>query len=173
MPRLQLNNVSYLGGHPAREAETTMKCVLVVDDTAVHLRAIRELLAIPWSEVTEVLVEGPEEAQRRLTATRALTIGIFALGAKKKTGECFLAFRTEQYMAQFKVEKKGAAELRAKLAPWASKLQPLDQPPIPAAASSSAGLTVAEQLTALAALKEKNLLTEEEFNQEKQKLLGG
>jgi hypothetical protein len=41
-------------------------------------------LAIPWEQVTGLVVEGPEQAESRFTATRLALIGPFALAFKKK-----------------------------------------------------------------------------------------
>ena len=40
-----------------------------------------------WDDIAELEVEGADAIQKRITASRLLTIGIFAFAFKKKTGK--------------------------------------------------------------------------------------
>lgn len=174
MKRVQFNHVGYLGGFPDRP-EAKSNGVLVVDGDGLHMRGIRELFVIPWSAVVHVAVEGAEEASRRVTAGRVMAMGIFALAAKKKTGTTYLGVQTEGYTAGFEMEGTGAGEVRAKIAPWTQRLSP---PPVPeaapqapqAAAPATTGL--ADELAKLAVLRDQGVLTQEEFDAQKARLLG-
>jgi hypothetical protein len=44
-----------------------------------------EAFRIPAEEIVDVAIEGESEVNRRVTMTRLLTVGIFALAAKKKS----------------------------------------------------------------------------------------
>lgn len=172
--RIQLNNVRYLGGHRDfdREKDGT---VLVIDDAGIHLRTITEKFVVPWPAVANVIVEGPDQAQKRLTATRLVTLGVFAFGAKKNTTETYMQVETTDGQAiGFLARKTAAGELRAKLAPWVNRrtAQHGGAEPVPVvspAAPSAAGL--AEQLRELASLRDSGALSDEEFRAAKARLL--
>lgn len=106
----------YMGGHPAREKATT--ATLVVDDDGVTARVVRPFLEVPWSDVSNFEIEGPEQVEKRVTATRLLTLGVFAFAAKKKSSVAYVTVGTSEGDAIFEVEKTTPLELRAKLA-WA------------------------------------------------------
>jgi hypothetical protein len=118
---LQLKRVTYTGGHPSYP-KAAKDLLLVVDDQAIHVRRFSELFQIPWSGVVSATVEGPEQAEKRLTATRLATIGLFAFAAKKTTSAAYLFVQTGGYDVGFEVPKTSAGTLRGQLAPWTSRL---------------------------------------------------
>jgi hypothetical protein len=78
---------------------------------------------IPWSSIKEISVDGADTMESRVTATRILAIGIFALAAKKKTGECYLTVSCvngEEFY--FVVPKMTAPKLRTVFKPYEKKL---------------------------------------------------
>lgn len=72
--RAQFTHVTYLGGHPEHPKEKS-NGLLVVDDEGLHMRGMREMFVIPWSEIAEFVVEGPEDKAARVTATRLVGHG--------------------------------------------------------------------------------------------------
>lgn len=123
----------------------------------------------PWSEISELEVEGPDSIQKRITASRLIMTGVFAFAFKKKTGEAFLfiSFTDERAPVVFKFPKKSEPELKAIFAPYRSKI----------AGTVSAGSPISEidsvaQLTKLGELFEKGLIDEAEFKASKAKILG-
>jgi hypothetical protein len=105
--------MKYLGGHPAREKATT--CTVTLDDDGVRARIIKGFLNVPWSEVSAVEVDGPDEVQRRVTATRLMATGLFAFALKKKSKTAYLTITTTQGEAIFETDKMTPQELRAKV----------------------------------------------------------
>lgn len=164
--RVQLT-VDYLGGHPAVDKAHKDK-VLVVDDGGVHYRHLRELFTIPWSEVTAVAIDGPEQASKRITATRLVTIGVFALAAKKNTTEAYLQVDTADMSTSFAVHKMSAGELRGKLGHWVKRLP---EPPTVESAAAAGSSSVADELAKLAQLRDQGVLSAEEFDAQKARLL--
>lgn len=62
---------------------------------------------IPLTDVVSVEVEDGEAAQARVTATRLVTLGIFALAAKKKSGgDKWLMIETRQALLTLHFERK-------------------------------------------------------------------
>lgn len=108
--------MKYLGGHPAREKPTT--ATVTLDDDGVRARVLKDFLNVPWSEISSVSVEGPDEVQKRVTVTRLLTTGIFAFALKKKSKTAYLTVTTSDGEAIFETDKMTPQELRAKVS-WA------------------------------------------------------
>lgn len=108
--------MKYLGGHPAHEKATT--ATVTVTDDGVSARVIRPFLEFPWTEITGFDIEGPDEVERRVTATRLLTTGLFAFALKKKRKHAYLTVTTPAGEAIFETGKLTPQELRAKLS-WA------------------------------------------------------
>lgn len=107
--------MKYLGGHPDREKPTT--ATVTIDDDGVRARIVRPFLEIPWAEITGLAVEGPDEVEKRVTATRLLATGIFAFALKKKSKHAYLTVTTETGDVIFETEKMTPQELRARLSP--------------------------------------------------------
>lgn len=163
--RVQLN-VDYLGGHP-EVGKPEKNHIVVVDDDGVHYRRMREVFTIPWSDVTAMAIDGPEQAAKRMTATRLVTLGVFAFAAKKNTTEAYFQVDTAETSVSFNVHKMSAGELRGKLGKWANTL------PEPPTVESSAGTaSVADELAKLAQLRDQGVLSSEEFDAQKARLLG-
>ena len=79
----------YMRGHPAlpRPIQTT-NCQLAEDDILIYSPVSGKLGPvvgkIPLSQVQNVVVEDKSTVEKRVTMTRVLAIGVFALAAKKK-----------------------------------------------------------------------------------------
>jgi hypothetical protein len=166
--KVQLSGVRYLGGHPAMP-KAKEGVILVVDDAGVHVRQFSEKFVVPWTDVTAAVIEGPDQAAKRVTATRLLTIGVFAFAAKKKTSEAYLQLDTAELSVAFVVPKVSAGELRGQLAQWIHRIpepKSVEAPPTPTPPSS-----VATELAQLAQLRDQGVLTDAEFDAQKAKLL--
>lgn len=165
-----VNEVQYLGGwaeHPKTYTGSITKS-LKLDSAGISLRGLKTIFTIPWDQVVELEVEGPEVASSRITATRLLALGPFALAARKKSKEAVLVVRTRRGdEALFHVEKVLASEMRAKLLPVISQVRRAN-PPTASAASGG----VADELGKLAQLRDVGVLTSAEFDAQKGKLLG-
>lgn len=62
---------------------------------------------LPLAEITSVTLESGEELSSRITATRLVALGVFALAAKKKTGgEKYVTIETGTNLVSVKVGRK-------------------------------------------------------------------
>lgn len=60
-----------------------------------------------WSEINSIALEDGEELQSRVTATRLLTLGVFAFAFKKKTGgNKFITVEGENFLWALEVGRK-------------------------------------------------------------------
>lgn len=173
------NETHYLGGWPEHAKTYTGKLtkILVIDRNGVALRGFSVIFTIPWNQITDLDVDGAENASKRLTASRALLLGPLALVAKKKTKNSMLIVTTTSgHQALFHSEQYTASEMRMKLLPIITqiRLAVVDQqpagPPGMATAPSRA-VSVADELTKLMQLRTSGVLTEQEFAAQKAKLL--
>lgn len=122
------------------------------------------------NQIISIAIEGRHDVNRRVTVTRLVGLGIFAFAAKKKNDEkeAFITIvMNDGQEAIFHLEKRSPMELKGKLAPAIGKVQ---QGKALQTKQSSNDYT--EELHKLADLKEKGILTEEEFAKKKKQLLG-
>jgi large subunit ribosomal protein L7/L12 len=167
---------NYLGGHPARQMSKDGVFVQI-DSKGIKLtHNLRELLQVPWENISEILVEGPDEIRRRFTATRLVLFWPAGLAFKKKVKQEYFVVVAGSF-GEFILETKAKSkyELQAKLAPWTRLLAargtrvgvsaPIDQTP------SAASDSVASELDRLAELHARGALTAGEFEAAKARVL--
>ncbi len=187
--RFSAGETRYLGGWSgyAKTHTANTNNYVNLDKNGISYKAFKTLFTIPWEQVVDLHVEGPESAAKRVTVGRALALGVFALAAKKTEKSAILVVQLRSgEEAIFDTRKFTAGELRGKLAPITSHLRRANAPSSltppeatspPSAAPSSNGpptaaaVSVADELKKLAELKDAGLLTEEEFAGQKAKLL--
>jgi hypothetical protein len=165
--------IKYLGGHPDR-AKPTLATVTFNDDGMKANVNFRDFMRFEWDEITGVAIEGPDQVQKRVTATRLLTTGIFAFALKKKSKEAFLTVTTTRGEAIFHSEKLTPHEMRAKIGWVVAKVgepTPSSEDATPPAVSA-APVSTADELKKLAELRDAGVLSDEEFDAQKAKLLG-
>ena len=124
--------------------------------------------------VTASLEEG-EALEKRITATRMLAVGWYALAMPKKTGgtrylviegpDFFWSMEVAQGQVQ---EAMGAVSVINNLS---KRLTPKEAPTAPAASAASEGEHFVDRLERLARLHENGALTDEEFAAAKAKLI--
>lgn len=123
------------------------------------------------NNIIDISIEGSQQVSRRVTATRLLTIGIFALAAQKKKveKESFLTLILNNGQEViFHKKGKSPTELKSKLAPVLSKIK---QGTSPNAAPTLQPISVADELSKLAVLRNQGVISAEEFEKQKSKLL--
>jgi len=177
---LQIAGTSYLGGWSAHPNTHGNNNILVIGKAGLEYRGFRTLFTIPWSEIVAIEIEGPEQASKRVSVSRALTIGVFALAAKKSSKTAVVCVRTQTGEEPcFQTEKWVAPELRAKITPILSQLRrALADQQVTAGGlvdpkvSAGPALSVADELAKFAKLRAEGILTDEEFETQKAKLLG-
>jgi hypothetical protein len=147
---------------------------LIVSKTGFTLKAFKPQFETTWDEVLSVESDGPGGLEKRITATRLLALGPFALAARKKTGEAyaFINFKDGDQMV-LKFEKMSEPQVKAIFAPYrplfAQPVAPAPAAPLP---PPSAQTDVVDKLRQLAELRDAGVLTEDEFQTQKTKLLG-
>lgn len=137
----------------------------------------KSLIEIDTSSIKDVAIEGRHEVNRRVTVTRLLAVGIFAFALKKKQEEkeAFLTIVLKDGQeVVLQIQGKTPLQLKKTLASTLSKIK--------LAASNvyiseSKTLNTVEgiddvALLKLADLKDKGILTEEEFAAKKKQILG-
>lgn len=77
------NNLVYKGGHPSLTSEKDCKLTVTSDGITISCGFTKQVM-IPISQVTNTQLETQDQVEKRITATRLLTLGVFALAFKKK-----------------------------------------------------------------------------------------
>jgi hypothetical protein len=82
-----LDSGKYVTGH-SKITTSNIFTLIYIKDGLIHIISktenFKELGIIPLKDVENVLVEDASSIEKRVTATRLLTIGLFAFAAKKK-----------------------------------------------------------------------------------------
>jgi hypothetical protein len=183
-----VSETTYHGGwtpHP----QSHKNDILRIDKTGISLRGFKTIFTIPWEQVTDISVDGPENASERVTAGRVAMMGVFALAAKKKTKSAVILIDTlSGDQAVFETAKVLPHEIGPKLTPLANQARRYAtsrQAPVGGASPSvapgaaapvgapnpAAPVSVADEIAKLADLHEKGILSDEEFAAQKSKLL--
>lgn len=174
---LSVSGCRYVGGWPGYTKIHRTTNLLHVDKKGVSLRSFSDLFTIPWAAITDIeVMEGLKEASRRTTPAVVIV--------HVRSGE----------QAYFEVERTTSDELHGKLAPVihqlhrakqaaSSALDPAPAPPrqatsarpappqSPGPMATAPAMSVADELKKLADLRDAGILTAEEFNVQKVKLL--
>ncbi len=86
--KLNANRMSagkYISGHPdVNEAVEEVKCDFANGEIELHDKA-KKFASIAMDRVKDVSFNDASTMEKKLTATRLLTLGVFAFAAKKKT----------------------------------------------------------------------------------------
>ena len=164
----RLRKAKYLGSHPRvpRQAEDLD---LVFTTAGITFQAGRANLGdIPWSSIHELVADTSEGVERRLTGTRLLLLGAFALVAKKETLFSYLIVRDAHGEWIFAIPGLSAIELRSGLNPLRvhvpSRTAQHAQPSAPVSSP-------ADRLRRLSELAAEGLLTEAEHAAKRQLIL--
>ena len=119
----QYTFVDYSGGH-ASLPEPMEGVVIVCDDDGLHLKRVKEKFVVPWETMTSVEIEGPEQAEKRVTVTRMLATGLFAFALKKNESSAYVNVICPDGEFGLLIPKKSAGELRVELAPYLRLVKP-------------------------------------------------
>lgn len=156
--------------------------VLVLDDTELVLKSLflrRELFRVPYSSITGAAVDTAE----RMTLTRVVALGIFAFGFKKKEKFLKLDFKDTTNLDVTVV--LGKASFHIEMDNLAGKILARRRTSIEQHGASSASAVVAgfpgssspppldytRLLEELASLRDKGVISDDEFQKEKTELL--
>lgn len=130
--------------------------------------------AIENAQIKDIAIEGKDEVNRRVTVTRLLAVGIFAFALKKKEADKQAYLTLELVDGQeviFLIDKKSPMEVKTKLAKVISQVKQSSVTAQAQAVQPATQSSMADELTKLAALKDKGLLTDAEFTEQKNRLL--
>jgi hypothetical protein len=170
-------DTTYHGGLTS-DPKSHQACIVKVDKKGVSLSKIRTYFTIPWSEVTALEVEGPEQAAQRFTATRLVLLGPLGLAFKKskKTTVILVSTRSGD-QAVFETKKYQAHEVKPKLQAIINKIQqanpepPEAVPTLEEPAPPAPPVSAADEIAKLVALRDSGAITDEEFMAYKANLL--
>lgn len=170
--RLGALPVEYMGGYgDSRKA----KGILTFYENQTEFSAVMSTkFTMLNTQIKDILIEGKDEVNRRVTVTRLLAVGIFAFALKKKNKdqEAYITLELSdgQEVILF-VDNKAPMALRAKLAKVISAVKQASATSQVQTTQLSAQSSVADELAKLASLKEQGVLTQAEFDSEKAKIL--
>jgi hypothetical protein len=131
---------------------------------------------IPWSDVEDVEVTGPESVQRRVTATRAIAFGALALAMQKAEANVVIAItRTNGQVHEYATADAGAPEIRRRISRYRKvAVRGGAAPGVVAEGRPQGGTTVEgieERLTKLDTLRAKGLVTDDEYREQRARIL--
>lgn len=171
--RLGAIQVEYMGGYGDKRKA---KGVLTFFEKQTEFSApLSTKFTILNSQIKDVVIEGKDEVNRRVTVTRLLAVGIFAFALKKKNKdqEAYVTLElTDGQEVILFVDNKAPMALRAKLAKVISTVKRANVSSQSQTTQPATQSSVADELAKLASLKEQGILTEEEFVAKKKQLLG-
>jgi len=170
--RLGALSVEYMGGYGDKKKA---KGILSFFEKQTEFSAVMSTkFTIPNTQIRDIVVEGKDEVNRRVTVTRLLAVGIFAFALKKKSKdqEAYITLELSdgQEVILF-VDNKAPMALRAKLAKVISAVKQANVSSQSQAVQPTTQRSVADELAKLASLKEQGVLTQAEFDAEKAKIL--
>lgn len=171
--RLGALPVDYMGGYGDNKKA---KGVLTFFEKQTEFSAVMSTkFVIPNAQIKDIVVEGKDEVNRRVTVTRLLAVGIFAFALKKKSKdqEAYITLElTDGQEVILFVDNKAPMALRAKLAKVISSVKQANVTSQSQVTHSTSHSGIADELAKLSSLKEQGVLTQAEFDSEKAKLLG-
>lgn len=118
----------------------------------------------PWSSISDITIDGPSSKTSRITATRLVTLGVFALAAKKSTAETLVIITlTSGEIITVMFTKKSEPEVRAIFTPHLGRISKLDEPVETITSNPISSESRIKQLKDLSELLEKGLINNQEF----------
>ena len=168
-----LNDVTlkldYKGGHPALTKEK--ECSLKITNYDLTISYGLSSATVDYSNVTGINFETAEQISRRITATRLLTLGVFAFAFKKKKKD------TEKYLTvEFnengmdsavlfggKKAQEAYSKLYERYSNFKNRIEPQE--------NNESNNDSYEELKKLKELLDMGIITQEEFDQKKKDLL--
>ena len=167
--------LEYKGGHPALPKEKD--CTLKITNYDITISYGLSSAKVDYSSITNINFETAEQISRRITATRILTLGVFALAFKKKKKD------TEKYLTvEFnengidsailfggKKAQEAYSKLYERYANFKNRIEPQEDNK---SDDNETNIDSYENLKKLKELLDMGIITQEEFDQKKKDLLG-
>lgn len=168
--KLAALSVEYLGGYAGHKKTSGLLRFFEKRIEFSSTFSKSNSFTIENTSVVDIAIEGRHDVNRRVTVTRLLAIGIFAFAVKKKNEEkeAFITIvLSDGQEAVFHNKGKSPLELKSKMASAISHAKQ----GIKKSASAIEHSSVADELSKLAELKKQGLITNQEFEDQKRKLL--
>lgn len=166
----KLKRAEYLGSHPRLTGRTT-KVTVEFYDVGIRLAVGSDSLAdIAWSEIIALEADDREHLESRVTASRVLLVGLFALAIPKTKMGAYLVIEVADGAYVLFIPGLTSVELHAGLGP----LQPFvpDRgPELSPPESASRPEDIGARLTRLDALHAQGLVSSEEYSQKRRQIL--
>lgn len=166
----KLNSAEYLGSHPSLPGHQK-KVTVEFYDVGVRL-AVRSgpIVDIAWSEISELDADDRDHLESRVTVSRLLLVGVFALAIPKKKTGSYLVIETADGTYVLFVPGLNSVELGAGLKPLqryiAASAQPSGESPALPLVDD-----VAARLSKIEALRSQQLITEAEYAEKRAAIL--
>lgn len=171
---LRIPNALYLGGLPGDQKPSDARSDLILNSLGIWAAPVRGICE--WRNCIGVTVDGGEVAKRKVGATLAFG-ALGALAAKGSKERTYVTVKNaDGSSAYFEIDKATPTIVRAKIAPLLHRLQIrfLDDLGSTSVAAPSPGPQVgsmARELRELGKLRDEGLLTPEEFDEQKARVL--
>jgi len=165
-PQRRYGDVAALGGLPGQEYPRS-GVRLVIDDDGIAVEAEKGRVGLlRWADVAGLAVEGPTEARKRVTVTRILALGVFALAVPKAESVSYLIVSLSGGReAAFEIRGVGPHQARADLLPFAAKAGAA-APVLPAG-----GDDLRDRLVRLEGLRSDGLISGSEYDEQRARIL--
>lgn len=166
-------SVNYCGGIPEMP-KAGMVNIVVLSDRIEIVRGFQKNLKIYFQDIKNVSLKTEEQISKDVTLTRLLTLGIFAFGAKKKRKSTSNYLLIEYISSGIECTAIFIGDSIPKISSSLarSRQEYLANNPINNPESPTASNDVHSEIEKFFELKEKGIITEEEFNLKKKSLLG-
>jgi len=160
---------AYLGGHPA-ELEAPIHGRFEINATSVFVNNLDyhppRRAVVPWSSVASVSLEQYDRQRSKIGPV--LVFGLLGLAARGTTEGTLLTVRLNDGAVVYYLAQSTFATFRANVVPILRDLAvTVTEPGV-----SAPAISVADELEKLAHLRDRGVLTEEEFAAQKARLLG-
>ena len=100
-----------------------------VSAEGVGIRQGLKIVVTPWSSISEITIDGPSSKTSRVTATRLVALGVFALAAKKSTSETLVIITLNSgQVVTVMFTKKSEPEVKAIFAPYIGRIAKQAEP---------------------------------------------
>lgn len=120
---------------------------------------------VPWAEVADVLIDGPDALSKRVTAGRALAFGVLVLAMQKSDSRVYIVIETTGGDTHVFYSKDASApDVRAWFRPYQGNLANFPQ-------SASSPADAPARMKALQSMFNDGLITPEEFASKKRAIL--
>ena len=170
MKTVKFSNTQYLGGLPDTKPTFAGSALFVTDEGIGVGIASPKKGVVQWVEMSGISFDTGSAKKSRAGA--ALAVGVFALAAKSTQDEAHITVTLKDgNAALYRVVGKTAPIVRGKIQPFlaAHGVPCLDDA---AATVAPSAVSVADEISKLAALRDSGAITDEEFTAYKANLLG-